>query len=98
MNQSIMIKIKYISPTNTKGARVKFVSFDFGDKPVSKTLSFNTQYSDIQSMALSILKDRYITPLMVNSRSKETIIMCDWYNYADFEHFFGLKSYESKVA
>lgn len=85
--QSMMLEIKYIGPTNTRGSRVKITSHDVshrnGDKPKSKFISYNYETSDINEMVLMHIKKTApkLKPIALNSRRKDINIMFfkwDW--------------------
>ena len=50
-----MIEIKYLSPTNTKGARVKLIDTRF---KVSEILSYDYEIGDIVKQAIQHLKNK----------------------------------------
>lgn len=54
MSNVHLIEIKYLGATNTKGSRVKITSLRFKD---SVTIPFNYQFTSIDEMFLSWLKD-----------------------------------------
>ena len=50
-----MIEIKYLSPTDTKGARVKLIDTRF---KVNKTLSYDYEIGDITEQSVQYLKNK----------------------------------------
>lgn len=60
--QSCVLLIKYLGPTNSRGSRVKIINHDLkhrnNDKPLSKTISYDHEYSDICTMVLAYLIKR----------------------------------------
>lgn len=62
--QSCVLLVKYLGPTNTRGSRVKIINHDLkhrnNDKPLSITIGFDYQYSDISTMVLAHLINKGI--------------------------------------
>ena len=50
-----MIEIKYLAPTNTKGARVKLIDTRF---KVSETLNYDYEIGDLTNQAIKHLKNK----------------------------------------
>ena len=50
-----MIEIKYLSPTNTKGAKIKLIDTRF---EVSETLNYDYEIDDLINQAIQHLKNK----------------------------------------
>ncbi len=77
------IKVKYISPTNNRGARVKIYEPKRynNDSTQSKTFSYSYKYGDIQKQAYKILISSGWNVICSASEAKEYIFLCD--NWAE---------------
>tara|TARA_R110000764_G_scaffold223165_1_gene311978 strand:- start:231 stop:524 length:294 start_codon:yes stop_codon:yes gene_type:complete len=73
------IKVKYISPTNNRGARVKIYEPKRynNDSTQSKTFSYGYKYGDIQQQAYDILISNGWNVLSSASEVNEYIFLCD---------------------
>lgn len=77
------IKVKYISPTNNRGARVKIYEPKRynNDSTQSKTFSYSYKYVDTQKQAYKILISNGWNVICSASEVNEYIFLCD--NWGD---------------
>lgn len=95
LNNSHLIIVKYLGPTNTRGPRVKIQTFDLrhrnDDKPHSKILSYDYTFNSSDDIAEFYLKKAGLKLIGKNSRHPTmTVFIAKW----DFEKmckFFGVK-------
>jgi hypothetical protein len=73
------VKVKYISPTNNKGSRVKIYEPKRynNDSTQSKTFSYSYKYGDIEEQAFEILKSNGWNVICSASEANEYIFLCD---------------------
>ena len=81
------IKVKFLGPTNYKGARIKiYESSRFSWRPTySKTFSYCYRTGDIKAQAIDILQANGFEIVATASEHKNEIILCDNWgdNYKD---------------
>lgn len=77
------IKVKYISPTNNRGARVKIYEPKRynNDSTQSKTFYYSYEYGDTQKQAYKILISNGWNVICSASEVNEYIFLCD--NWGD---------------
>ena len=73
------IKVKFISPTNHRGARIKIYEPKRynDDSTQSKTFSYSYKYGDIHEQAYNILMSNGWNVLSTASEANEYIFLCD---------------------
>ena len=73
------IKVKYISPTNNKAAKVKIYEPKRykDDSTQSKTFSYSHKYGDIKEQAFEILKSNGWNVICSASEVNGYIFLCD---------------------
>ena len=77
------IKVKFLGPTNTRGARIKiYEPSRFHDsKTESKIFSYDYELGDIKAQAIKILEANNWEVICTASEFENYIILCD--NWAD---------------
>lgn len=77
------IKVKFLGPTNTRGARIKiYEPSRFHDsKTESKIFSYDYELGDIKGQAIKILEANNWEVICTASEFENYIILCD--NWAD---------------
>lgn len=83
MNNSHLIEVKYIGPTNTLGSRVQLKTYDLshrnGNKPKRKLLSYDYSCDGATQQALIFLANSGMKVIGFNSRNPDhDVILCDW--------------------
>ena len=84
MNNSHLIKVKYIPPTNSRGSRVKFTTYDvrsYDDrkKPSSIYESYFYECDGIHEQALQLFKKAGLKVIAANSNQpSEDIFLLQW--------------------
>lgn len=98
--QSIMLKVKYLGPTNFSGSRVKITSYDLShrnnDKPKSIVIGYDHSFSDINDMVLNHIKKSGVNLELVtyNNRCPDcNVMLFKW----DFDELCKLFKIESEV-
>jgi len=83
-NNSTMIEVKYIAPTNSRGSRVQLKTYDLrhrnNDKPCVKYISFDYAESDINLMVLKhLVKFGKFKPIAANyNRPDYNVLLFKW--------------------
>lgn len=83
MNNSHLIEVKYLGPTNTLGSRVQLKTYDLshrnGDKPNKKVLSYDYTCNGATQQALIFLANSGLEIIALNTRNPEhDVILCKW--------------------
>lgn len=96
LNNSTMIEIKYISPTNTRGSRVQLKTYDLrhrnNDKPSVKYIGFDYARSDITEMVLDFLKTQgKFEPIAANYNKPDCNVLLFKWNIEDLAKTFNVK-------
>ena len=91
MNNSHLIQVKYLRPTNRLGGRVQLKTYDIshlcGDKPWAKVYPFDHRFFGIGEQAEHILRGAGLEIIGFNGRNPEhDIYLCKW----DFEKLCAL--------
>ena len=78
-----MIKVSFLSPTNSRGARVKIYETErYNDqKTESKVFSYDYEIGDIQQQAVNILQRNGFNIVSRASEFKNYVLLCD--NWGD---------------
>ena len=87
-----MIKVSFLSPTNSRGARVKIYETErYNDqKTVSKVFSYDYEIGDIQQQAVNILQKNGFNVVSRASEFKNYVLLCDSWG-DDFKNINELK-------
>ena len=77
------IFVKFISPTNTKGARIKLTDkrSRTGEKPQTKTISYDYYFGDILKQSIFVLTRSGFKVVGHSWVSDQYIVLCD--NWGD---------------
>ncbi len=87
-----MIKVSFVPPTNTRGARIKIYETNrYNDtKTESKIFSLDYNHTDIQVQAIEILQRNGFEIVCRGSEHNNYVLMCDSWG-ADFKSIKDLK-------
>ena len=87
-----MIKVTFLAPTNTRGARVKIYETNryYDDKTESKTFSYDYQIGDIQQQAFEILTKNGFNVICRASEFNNYVLLCQNWG-EDFKQIKDLK-------
>lgn len=94
MNNSHLIRVKYLGPTNFKGSRVSLSTYDLShSRQVLKAkrivLHYDHVYNSSDDQAVDLLKKAGLVILGKNERGPDTYIMCEW-DYDKLAKLFNL--------
>lgn len=92
MNNSHLIQLKYLGATNTKGSRIKIITFDILDgESKSKIVNFDYSASSALDQVLNVLKQSGFDVVGINSRDPDKdFIMLKW-DFEKLQEFFNKK-------
>ncbi len=87
-----MIKVSFLAPTNTRGARIKIYETNRynDDKTQSKTFSYNYVIGDVQQQAFEILTKNGFKVVCKASEYNNYVLLCDNWG-EDFKQIKELK-------
>lgn len=84
MNNSHLVKVKYLGPTNTLGSRIQLITYDVNNfdnrlKPTKLTLSYDYASNSVQDQAEKIFKDNGLTIIGANGNQPlEDVFLLKW--------------------
>lgn len=92
MNNSHAVYVKFIGPTNCKGSRVQFKTFDLADnKAKTKTVPFNHVHSLSTDQAISEFEKAGLKIVGMNGRNKDfNLFLIEW-DFEKLSKFFNFK-------
>lgn len=92
MNNSHLIQVKFLGPTNSRGSRMKISTFDLLDKKAkSKVVSYDYSASSGLDQVLNALKQSGFDVVGINSRDPDKdYVMLKW-DFEKLQEFFNVK-------